>query len=410
MKKTYIFWMVALMVLALPTACVDDLIPDSVIDEFVEPAAPSIDSITIRATIEQGVTKTALNGSYEVVWNYGDQIKVFNASNPDGKVYTLKDECDGELVGLFEGEALSGDGPFYAVYPASAAGTLQGGQVSVNVPALQDYEYGSFDVKANITTAMASSLDEFYFKNVCGILAVTLKGDSSISELLIISDTGEPLGGDALITPSMSDAPAFAWNPNGTQSSQAQIVSASCAQLTDEGTTFYVVLPAGALSGGFSIEIHDGDGNAMVRHGSGSTIVRSSIRPMPALDYAAEVNGSFLYDTYIGAYDGAAPGEGYSSCCLYFEGICQYAYSVVPGAEGRRYTRIQSMINGYALAVTTPYDIHPGGVYAASIDAMGETGGIVSNANAQLKVLKIADGLIWMTDGSHGFILMMEEE
>ena len=232
--------MVALMVLALPTACVDDLAPDYLIDERVHPVVPAIDSITITATMEQGVTKSALTSTLDVVWSSGDQIKVYNASNPGGKVFTLKDECDGQAVGLFDGEALTGEGPFYAVYPASAAGSLDNGRISVSVPNYQDYADNTFSKGANITTAIASSIDKLYFKNAFGMLAVTLKGDVDISELVVINDNGEPLNGDAFITPSMEGDPVLTWNPQGAHSSQAELISTSLygTSLSDEGTVF----------------------------------------------------------------------------------------------------------------------------------------------------------------------------
>ena len=113
----------------------------------------------------EGETKTSLNGS-QVLWNAGDQIKVFNATNPEGVVFTLKAESAGQSLGEFTGDVISGEGPFYAVYPASAAGTLSGTRVSVTVPQVQTLTAGSFGSGANLAMTQVNSLsDALHFKN-----------------------------------------------------------------------------------------------------------------------------------------------------------------------------------------------------------------------------------------------------
>lgn len=415
MKKLNILWMVALMVLALPVSCIDELVPDGLLEgrELVEtPSKP--DSVWFTAILEQGVTKTALTQTLDVVWQAGDQIRVYNSLTPAGKVFTLTPESDGSTVGRFAGEGLSGGGPYYAVYPASAGGTFSQGKIAVTIPDIQMETSGTFAPGANIATGMAAQLDKIYFQNVCGVLAITLNGDVDISEIIVVNDNQDPLCGDAFITPSSTPgvAPTLAWNPQGTTSNQMEYISAAGAPLDPEGTTFYVVLPAGTLSGGFTIEVHDCDANAMVRHAAGSgsnSIVRSTIRPMPAIDYVAEVSGSFLFENSVGAYSDIAPGEGYCSIVTLNPPFGQYAFAMTGENISMRFT--DYVLGGYSVGVTIPADSHVGGTYTGTVDALGETGDLVSAENVQIKILKVAsNGLVWLSDGSHGYIMKFTEE
>ncbi len=406
--------MVALMVLALPVSCIDDLVPETplVPDETAAVATP--DSVWFFATMEEGTTKTALTASFDVVWEAGDQIKVYNASNPEGKVYSITSLSEDYKTARFGGEALTGDGPFYAVYPASAGGLFSDGKIAVMIPDIQMETSGTFAPGANIATGMAAQLDKIYFQNVCGVLAITLNGDVDISEIIVVNDNQDPLCGDAFITPSSTPgvAPTLAWNPQGTTSNQMEYISAAGAPLDPEGTTFYVVLPAGTLSGGFTIEVHDCDANAMVRHAAGSgsnSIVRSTIRPMPAIDYVAEVSGSFLFENSVGAYSDIAPGEGYCSIVTLNPPFGQYAFAMTGENISMRFT--DYVLGGYSVGVTIPADSHVGGTYTGTVDALGETGDLVSAENVQIKILKVAsNGLVWLTDGNNGYIMRFMEE
>lgn len=418
MKKIDIFRVVAVLMLALPVSCVDNLVP--VIPETVEVALPTADSITFVATLESGATKTQLTPSLEVVWTEGDQVKVFNADNPDGKVYTLVASSAGSSVGTFTGEALSGNGPFYAVYPASAAGTLSGGKVSVNIPSVQMHVKSSFAKDVNISTCMSESLDQLSFMNVCGILALSVSGSAAVSELVIVNEGGAPLSGEAYVTPSLSGSPSFSWNEQGVISSKMELVSAEGASISG-GTDFYVVLPPGSLSGGFTLEIHDCDANAMVVHASAAAenvIVRSSILSMPEVAYTPQVSGQWLdYGSaasekgFAGAFEdvGAGGSGGAASVLAWSEITGQYAWSMP--AEGPCKLRIQNWNAGYVLGITLESsELKVGKSYSATIETMGNASDVINAGDRMLKVIKKEDGRIWLADGSNGYIMKTEED
>ena len=418
MKKIDILWMFSVMMLALPVSCVDNLVP--VIPEVVEVTSSAGDSISFIATLEKSATKTRLNDLLEVVWTEGDQVKVFNAENPNGKVFTLVASSAGSSVGTFKGDVLSGKGPFYAVYPAAAAGTLSGGKVSIHFPGIQMYEGKTFAKDVNISACMSEALDQLSFLNVCGILALSVTGNAAVSELVIVNEGGEPLSGDAYVTPSLTGSPGLSWSEQGTTSSKMELVSAEGTSLSG-GKDFFVVLPAGSLSGGFSLEVHDCDANAMVVHASASAenvIVRSALLVMPAVNYTPQVSGPWLdYGSsaaekgFAGAFEdvGAGGSGGTASLLAWSEIEGQYAWSLP--AEGPCKLRIQNWNAGYVLGITLESsELKVGKTYAATIETMGNAEGVIPAGETTMKVIKKEDGRIWLADGAKGYIMKTEED
>ena len=122
----------ALLALAvLPLACRsgrEEALPSRT-PRAEEPVAETVrraGQIVIDASLEQQpASKTSLNENHRVLWSAGDQIRVFNASHPEGVVFTLLDESAGTVKGKFSGDAPSGSGPYYAVYPASSSVRLR---------------------------------------------------------------------------------------------------------------------------------------------------------------------------------------------------------------------------------------------------------------------------------------------
>lgn len=81
-------------------------------------------------------------------------------------------------------------------------------------------------------------------------------------------------------------------------------VSLDCGSgitLNSAGRNFYLVVPAGSLSAGFSLEVASSDGKAIVKNGKpGSvTIKRSTARSMPSFPYSGRFKSAFLRAWYL---------------------------------------------------------------------------------------------------------------
>lgn len=398
----------------LLNGCADDLVPVEQTSAVVQPAA-SGDSVTFTARLEQPSTKTVLV-STSVKWSSDDKIKVFNASNTSGCEFSLQSGA-GTAAAVFSG-AITGDGPFYAVYPASAAGTLSGSSVSVTLPAVQGYADGSFGLGANIAAGKADVLEDIVFKNLCGALSITMQGSATLSSFSIYTKGSESLCGAATISGFDGEAPTLTMD-EGQTGDDFRCVSlnlGSGVALTEGGKEFIVILPVGALSQGFLFESADTDGCATLKNGKAdlATIVRSTINQMPVFAYTPQYKSAFLQSTAPAAAFTNAMSEGsLSMVACYDEATCQYAYENTAGTPGSRMFRIQNWGEGYALGLTTPYAAPVlGSTVSVTVDAYGETGGITSASDVPMKVVKTAADRFWLVDPetANGFIMLLLED
>ena len=402
----YIFRLFVLaLVFFLPLSCVSEL------TDLEDNSATDVqNTITIRASLEQNVTKTSLNEAYSVVWNSGDQIRVFNASNPKGVVFTLDAASAGQTQGTFTGSALSGSGPYYAVYPASAASSLSGSTVGINLASTQTATAaGSFAAGANVAAGVAADISEIYFKNLCGVLAVTLKGSKSVSQIRLTADGNEWLSGTGSVSLSLNEEPSLQLE-SGSSSVILNLSKASA--LSSAGSTFYMVVPAGSLAEGFAIEVVDTQGGAMAKHASGgsvNTVKRSEVRPMPALSYAPEVNSAWLDIQQPGVYKGVQPGQTVSTVLSWNEENGQYAWGA--NTSSPYMFRIQDWETGYSVRLNLMTDmLMVGKSFSADIITKGSTSSLTSASGVTMKLLRKDQGMLWLSDGTNGFIMKAEEE
>ena len=84
MKKSLLFCMVILWAGFLCVGCVDKLVP---VTERQEPQPVADNLVTIKATLGNEDTKTAMNNNMELVWSEGDAIRIFRGMNSE--VFTL---------------------------------------------------------------------------------------------------------------------------------------------------------------------------------------------------------------------------------------------------------------------------------------------------------------------------------
>ena len=379
-----------------------------------DPAAPTAGQICFTARMEPGQTRTSLQ-ERAVLWSEGDRIRVFNETHPTGEVFALTFGA-GTAEGTFTGPEM-GVGPYCAVYPAEAGTRLDASGLRVELPAVQNYAEGSFGPGANLSVGYAGQLEGMTFRNVCGILSLTLTGEKTLRMLRVSTLGAEALSGSARVTGLDTDAPALAFD-TGVPDEASRQLTLSCGTagvpLSGEGKTFHLVLPAGTLAQGFLLEAMDADGNAMVRHSAAQpslAIVRNGIRPMPPLAYQPRYKDSFLTSDAVGAYANVSATAGaMAPLCRYVEGQSQYAYLNTPGEKGSRYLRIADWDAGFSLAFTMPYELPSGGTGAVTVQSLGNTG-VASGTGIEMRVVKQSDDQVWLYDAAsgNGYVLMKTE-
>lgn len=255
------------------------------------------DAVVYTASTEAyaPATKTAMDG-LDVVWSAGDQIAVFQGvDQPD--IFALDEGVNTTSASfVFEEE-----GPYkeysqpldfnVAYYPyteemyyvnwGDATARLQ-----ILLSDVQTYTEDTFAEGAFPMLAVTESVDDksFEFKNLLGLLKLSLKGTKTIKSIAVAGNRSQVLAGQfmALIEngiPSVmpGDYPKYT------------SVSVDCGDgvqlnATTE-TDFYIALPETEFTDGFTLTITDSEGNIYKKGTSTSNKVsRSKILAMPEFD------------------------------------------------------------------------------------------------------------------------------
>lgn len=401
---------VAVAFLALSCSGMKEVYPSLPMTDHV--VAPT-DMITFSAFLGHG-SRTQLGESMDVRWSVGDKVKVFTATFPQGIEFDLIAGA-GTSTGVFEGPAI-GDGPFYAVYPSSAAIGLMGTSISVNLPGSQSYAADSFGKNANISAGMADQLDGIHFHNLGGVLQLTISGSKAITGIRVSSYDVNQLFGVAVIDGWDEQGPGLTFEAGQTDDSFHEIYL-DCGEgvsLSGEGTTFHLAVPAGTLGAGYRIEVYDSDGFAMVKYaknGENNQVDRGEIVLMPPIAFQPYYKTSYLLSGTVGAFSNAVSEEEMITICSYVDGESQFAYLNSADGNGTRYLRLEDWDKGFALGFTMPYMLTPGKNSPVTIKSLGLPN-ISSGSVANMQVIKVSGNRVWMLDPEtgNGFILMLVED
>ena len=361
-------------------------------------------TVTIVASLEQPVpTKTSLTSARQVLWSAGDKIRVYNASNPDGVVFTLDAATAGTSKGQFTGEQPSGSGPFYAVYPAEAGGKLSGSSIAVTLPAHQSYVEGSFGSGAAVSMAKGESLSNLLFKNVLGGVSFSLSGTKSLSGVRLQTKGAEALSGAGTVSMS-GDSPVLEMNARTSDEGSYLFLDGPAAA----SASFCLMLPPGAFEQGFLVEFLDAEGNVMFRSAKASvnTVTRSSIVAMPASAYEPAYKAAFFTSDTFGYFPSIGASAALDASKAYVPGTCQYAYK---DASASRYVRVQSLSQGFYTEITTPKTLNLGETCEVTLSVL--TGNAKTTQTQNFTVLQKTGDRVWLVNESQktGIIQMMED-
>ena len=360
--------------------------------------------MVLVATMEtpEGETKTTLSGS-QVLWKAGDQIEIFDSGT--GRVtLTLDPECDGQAVGEFTGTMLLGSGPYYAVYPASAAVSRSSNNLSINIPQKQTLTAGSFGNGNNIAVAKIASLDDaLHFKNVLGAVCIQLSSSITATRVRIQTKGAEYLCGSGTVDMS-GDVPSLSI---ATGTTDNQIVEANGSA---SGTSFYLMLPPNALASGFITQVAVGD-NAMLKEAPASEsnkITRSGIVAMPDFAFESQVPSSFLNISAAPfGYWGAISSD---PTFAFNKATSQYATKV--GTSDRTF-RMQDFSTQKMYSFVLPKALGLGldGGYTVTLESVvGSTYTAPADAGTFRLVQKTSNaGWFVSSDNTKGFIISLED-
>ena len=186
-------------------------------------------------------SRTQLVGQ-SIHWNAEDAIAVFafdGTSYSAPSKFTIKnaESYTTAAVATFVGETVTAQS-YLAVYPYSETLEIVDGCLKANIPSEQTAVKDSFDAKAALAVAVATSKD-MKFKNICSYLKVTASNDGSIS---VKSNDGTTFTGD--ITVSSPETAPVVENPT-----EAFVTLSGC----QSGNTYYIATAPATIEGGITL-------------------------------------------------------------------------------------------------------------------------------------------------------------
>lgn len=255
-----------------------------------------IDPNNYYASVEtfDGKTKTALGADRSVVWSADDRIAVFE--NGTGTAYQILDSYVGKSSGEFSlVEGLTTGGLTDAADVTVAAYPFDEGlnmfavsedtyEISgLAFPAEQTYTPGSFaDLSFPMVAVTASGSRNLSFKNVGGVLKLSLTGDYAVSSITLAGNSGELLSGTSSVTVGKDGIPSVQMDPE-TSGQEVTLLCDPAVQLdTETATDFYISIPPTDFEAGFTVTVLDEQGKRYsLETNKKNTVKRSSILAMP---------------------------------------------------------------------------------------------------------------------------------
>ena len=201
--------------------------------------------VLFKATIESPAqqSKTSIASDGMMTWRSGDRIVVFygtSATSMTGQslLSTTSTGRTAEFTLALGNEPTGGH--YYAVYPANIAGMIY--HNSINLPTSQEYHAAEGGkVQFDAPMYAYSNDDQLVFKNLCGVVRITLTAPKTINRIAISAN--EPLCGQFTVSWN-GGAPTLA-----TTSTEGTEVEFTCGSGVDctEGTDFYLYLPVNEM-------------------------------------------------------------------------------------------------------------------------------------------------------------------
>lgn len=257
----------------------------------MEEADIRYEEVHFNAVTDQEVTRTELGEDLSVLWQESDEISIFSGTSYNNQ-FVLN-------TGAGTTEASFTTGQFYydydydlnyAVYPYSEDNQLyDGNTVALNINWLQPYKEGGFDSGMNPMIAV-SDIDDFTlrFRNVCGMLKVSVTGDKKISYAALLGVNDEPLAG-----PCRVDVNDMTVTFGADAETAVYLYCGDGVQLDPvEPTDFLFVVPPVMFEDGFGVYLNDIDGGSMLCYRYKPTeIKRNKVLSMSTIAYVPDDQG-----------------------------------------------------------------------------------------------------------------------
>ena len=201
--------------------------------------------VLFKATIENPAqqSKTSIASNGMMTWRSGDRIVVFygtSATSMTGQslLSTTSIGRTAEFTLALGNEPTGGH--YYAVYPANIAGMIY--HNSINLPTSQEYHAAEGGkVQFDAPMYAYSNDDQLVFKNLCGVVRITLTTPKAISRIVVSAN--EPLCGQFTVNWNGGEPTLATTSTEGTEVEFTCGSGVNCA----EGADFYLYLPVNEI-------------------------------------------------------------------------------------------------------------------------------------------------------------------
>ena len=240
--------------------------------------APAAKEGTVRFTAQAPEVKTTIedgSGSTRIVkWAVDDVIDIIWAEGAT----TSKAQTAGTST-TFDAEVDPAN-IYYALYPAGC-GSVSEDVVTISVPTIQTGAFAAANIAVAKTDGASRNLA---FSNATALVKFSV-GSAGFSKAVFTATNGEAIAGDAAID--------FSSSPIGIGAA-TNAASAIEVPLNGAGEYYFAALPAGELTGGFSVTLYKGetaDKTVFVRSAS---LSRAKIMALGTLDDVVVITNIFV--------------------------------------------------------------------------------------------------------------------
>ena len=265
MKKIFAYSFAAVLAVFAVSCQSENLDPETVTDEQNQPV--QLITETITATVDEGNTKATVDADAKFAWTAGDNIAV-HVSNGTSHKYVLTSDTGASGASSVSGASASftvvyEDGyarDAFAVFPASIVATDatnygQSGQ-TLDVTLPDTYALSAVsDTKTPCPMIAANTGSGWTFKQLCGLLRLTVSGIPSETSYLKISFNGRKVSGDFSVASPVTAGTSVIASVDGTKGTDDFIKITGIT--TETSVTVNIPLPTGTAYSGLIVSAWD---------------------------------------------------------------------------------------------------------------------------------------------------------
>ena len=251
MKKRLFFTLLATIFAA---CAMSEVVDNTTPTQPTQPTRPSYIYIDFD---EQ--TRVELDSEKKTIWSENDKVVRIGTRISEVWKYTGLTGEDTDRFDFFEELQNNNNhdhaGNYYVMYPydnyVGISYAPDGPELLHKINATQQYTPNTYDPTSNVMLGSSDNGEIFSISNLVGYVHIPIKGDKSVSKIVLTGNNNEILAGNRSV--ALLDFNTTSWMDNTSKS-----ITLNCnkgVQLSETATEFYITVVPTIFSKGFSLEI-----------------------------------------------------------------------------------------------------------------------------------------------------------